>query len=389
MLHSFKNILLVGLLLISTYASADRFSYVYIQGDKQIPFYVKLEDYMLPRYSKNYCIIPQLAPGPIHLQILFQQNQYPAQNFYVQVPPDGFRGFLLTKVETGFALYDIQQRFYLMPGEQGEDHLPDVNVSGSALLITENKESASLTKEYSTTDNNEEQSTTTETPPPANNENTAPLFMDMELTDSRKNVENNTTENEPQKEVIVQGQDQTTIQEAPITEQPAAVYNTTENYTAPQEYYTQQEIPQPQQNVAEETYNIANETSVEETGIHNTEEEMAQPVPQLIENAAPIINSDCPEPLNDSKFDDIFISLRGKNNDDKRISYLMKKATENCFTTRQAFLLCRQLEVEAMRYSFLKKIYPHITDQQNFPLLADALFKTMEWKSYFKLIYAQ
>ena len=74
-----KKILLSVFLLVSLHASANRFSYVYIQGDKQIPFYVKLEDDMLPRYSKNYTIIPQLAAGAINIQILFQQNEYPVQ----------------------------------------------------------------------------------------------------------------------------------------------------------------------------------------------------------------------------------------------------------------------------------------------------------------------
>ncbi len=109
------------LLLLTNMVVANNFSYVYIQGDKQTPFYVKFEDEMLPRYGKNYSIISQLAPGPIKIQILFQQNIYPAQSFTIQVPENGTRGFLLTQKGDAFSLYDIQQQFYLPAGNSLED----------------------------------------------------------------------------------------------------------------------------------------------------------------------------------------------------------------------------------------------------------------------------
>ena len=100
-------------------AVAQPFSYVYIQGDKETPFYVKMEGKMLPRYGKNYCIISELNPGPVHLELLFQQHAFPPQKFTIQVPEHGYRGFLLDKQEHGFALYDLQQKKYLdINGEQ-------------------------------------------------------------------------------------------------------------------------------------------------------------------------------------------------------------------------------------------------------------------------------
>ena len=102
-------------------------SYLYIQGDKQTPFYVKLEEAMQPRYGKNYCIVPQLAPGPAHIEILFQQNAFPAQQFTVLIPEQGSRGFLLVKKDDGFSLYDLQQGFYLPAGNsEADDKLPAI-----------------------------------------------------------------------------------------------------------------------------------------------------------------------------------------------------------------------------------------------------------------------
>ena len=129
-----KVYLLLVCVCICLNARADIFSYLYIQGDKQTPFYVKLEDAMAPRYGKNYCILPQLAPGAVHIEILFQQNIYPAQQFTVLIPEGGSRGFLLVRKDSAYSLYDLQQGFYLNGGNKEEDdHLP---VAGATASIT-------------------------------------------------------------------------------------------------------------------------------------------------------------------------------------------------------------------------------------------------------------
>jgi hypothetical protein len=143
MLLILRNILMVLLFsFIYAGASADSFSFVYIQGDKQIPFYVKLEGEMQPRYGKNYCIIPRLAPGPVQIEILFQQNEYPAEKFTIMVPDNGFRGFMLTKKEGVYALYDLQQAFYLSPGNAAEDDIAPVfrNTTEPVQLTNSNSE---------------------------------------------------------------------------------------------------------------------------------------------------------------------------------------------------------------------------------------------------------
>lgn len=109
--------IVVVLLLLSWGAAAQPFSYIYIQGDKETPFYVKREGVMEPRYGKNHCIISELNPGPIHIEILFQQRAFPSQKFTIDVPKDGYRGFLLNRQGNSFELYDLQQRKYIKPEE--------------------------------------------------------------------------------------------------------------------------------------------------------------------------------------------------------------------------------------------------------------------------------
>lgn len=106
-------------ILFSATISAQPFSYIYIQGDKETPFYVKLEGQMMPRYGKNYCILSELSAGTKHIEVLFQQHKYKPQKFTINVPENGYRGFLLIRNESAFTLYDLQTKKYLPPnGEQ-------------------------------------------------------------------------------------------------------------------------------------------------------------------------------------------------------------------------------------------------------------------------------
>jgi hypothetical protein len=125
-----KQSFLSLLLMLAGFSAAakERFSYLYVQGDKQTPFYLKLDGAMQPRYGKNYCILPQLAPGPLQIEILFQQNVFPPEKFTVLIPDGGSRGFLLVKKDGAYSLYDLQQGFYLQPGNAAsDDHLPAAN----------------------------------------------------------------------------------------------------------------------------------------------------------------------------------------------------------------------------------------------------------------------
>jgi len=100
-------------------AFAQGHSFIYIQGDKQTPFYVKLDGVMMPRYGKNYSIVSELSPGRKHLSVLFEQNKFPAQELWIDVPADGFRALLLDRRQDKYAFYDLEQKKYLPPrGDQ-------------------------------------------------------------------------------------------------------------------------------------------------------------------------------------------------------------------------------------------------------------------------------
>jgi hypothetical protein len=329
----YKYLLILSLGFIAINADAQRWSYVYIQGDKKIPFYVKLEGQMLPRYGKNYCIIPELGPGTIHLQILFQQNEYPPVDFNVLVPDGGHRGFLLVRKDDQFSLYDIEQRFYLLPGEEGEDQLPDVNSLTAStnraperVPVKEDSKKKAVPKETVTA----KKTSTSKSPGPKKTNSNEPKFLD--------NIE---LDNEA------------TDKGAPPPSRVKKPAHRTEekNESGEEQDYRQTDA-----------------------GVN------------LTADAQEIINSDCPEPIANSEFDKIYNSAQEKRESQKRVIYLLDKAKSNCFSTRQAYYLAKQLPTEPMRYSFLKRVYPRITDQQNFSMLEDNLFTKTEWKDYFRSI---
>lgn len=298
---------------------SQQFSYVYIQGDKQTPFYVKLEGEMQPRYGKNYSIISQLAPGTINIEILFQQNIFPPQHFAVKVPEKGSRAFLLSKKGNSFSLYDLQQQFYINAGNAAsDDHVPTYN-PGDNYVATNNQAPAAPV----TAGNNAYNNTYTQTDErttPTGNKGTAqpkePQFIDnVELNNER-------------------------------TIQATAIPVEEDNRNA--ETYTEPAIPK---NVSP----------------RNT----------------PTTNSDCPQPIMDNAFQDIY-SRMGSKNDKTRLKYLLSRL-DNCFTTAQIRMLAKGLGNDPERYAFLKQAYPRITDQGNFASLEN-LLTTREWKDYFRLI---
>lgn len=293
--------------------AAGGFSYVYIQGDKKTPFYVKFEDQMMPRYGKNYSIIPQLVPGTINVQILFQQNAFPAQKFTIVVPENGFRGFLLMQKDGVFSLYDIHQQFYLLPGNKAEDDRVAPHNSGDAYVYKE---------------------------PPAPTVNTT---LQPKAVPTRKPSSGITPKFMPNVE----------LSNERIIQKP-------------------QQLQEPQQKEAEEEVTI--EEPYSSVG--------SQPATLSAGNTY-VTNSDCPFAIRDSEFEDLYNKVQDKP-EKVKLKYLLTKITE-CYSSNQARLLTETLPNDPEKYTFLKRVYPRITDQYNFYML-ESLLSTQEWKSYFRLI---
>lgn len=299
---------------------AQKFSYVYIQGDKQIPFYVKLDDMMMPRYGKNYCIISQLAPGTVTIQILFQQNAFPEQKFNINIPENGYRGFLLLKKNNAFTLYDIQGQYYIRANNKiEEDHTPvyDPSVAYVPTGIGKDKKTAATPAKKTLPRNNSTGAAKPNNKPPVSS---GPKFIENIELNSRRTV-------------------------------------------------------QPEANTAV----VKKDTVI----LIKPTEDTITAIPVTISNTGTIINSDCPTAMDNDAVDAILRRAIEKA-DDARLKYLLTKLN-GCYNTTQVSIIAKTLTNDPERYTYLKRVYPRVTDQGAFPALEN-LLSTEEWKGYFRLI---
>lgn len=307
-------------------AAKERFSYLYIQGDKQTPFYLKLDGAMQPRYGKNYCILPQLAPGPLTIEILFQQNVFPPEKFTVLIPDGGSRGFLLVNKDGAYSLYDLQQGFYLQPGNaESDDHLPAVNVP--AAIAAE--------------------------PPVA----TAQEIKEKEppLLEAKRRSESSITK--PLHKSARPAKKASGSHHGGKSSSPAFISDIELGH---------------------------------QDGIAAPDVQRAQPADQQPSAAsdspsrnvpAAIVNSDCPAAMSSEAFSKIFSGMSVKSGDEDRLAYILGQM-DKCYQSWQARALAQMLSTEAARFTLLKHIYSRISDQAEFPLLDD-LFSTGPWKDAF------
>jgi hypothetical protein len=93
--------------------------FIYIQHEKQQPFYVKYKGKILSSSDRGYIILSELPAGSLPLTIGFPKNEAPEQQFKIKVAKDD-QGFLLKRSdEKSYALYNLQTFAVTMAGSEG------------------------------------------------------------------------------------------------------------------------------------------------------------------------------------------------------------------------------------------------------------------------------
>lgn len=129
------------MLSFNSLAQVNTYSYLYIEGDKETPFYVKLEGTMQPRLGKHYAILSNLDKGYTKIEVLFEQNKYPAQSFFVNIPENASRALQLRKLDDGkFALYDLVGAHYIVSDNKKSDQIDHLLAKLSNTTPTSNVE---------------------------------------------------------------------------------------------------------------------------------------------------------------------------------------------------------------------------------------------------------
>lgn len=324
----FRSLLVVVLTCSPMAIWAQKMAYVYIQGDKQTPFYVKLEGVMMERYGKNYFVLPQMEAGPANVEILFQQNTIPAQKFTILVPDGGSRGFLLTQYQGSYALYDLQQQFYLMAGNKAEDdHAP--------VFATKSQVPDSVTVEDID-------------PLPVAKEEPQPKIAKAPKVKKEKPTR-----------VKKESPFKPSIKDTNLNADPQFINTIELNNDRSTDVVTKAKSAIDAGEVATDSNTIG--------------------TPKL---APTFQNSDCPQAINDADFEKLYKTMAEKKTDEDKVDFLGNQM-DKCYLTWHARTLTSALTEDAARFVFLKKVYSRISDQQSFYLLDD-LLRTDTWKAQFQ-----
>jgi hypothetical protein len=350
---------IAGIFLMTQVSFAGNYAYIYIEGDKQTPFYVKMEGQMQPRLGKNYCIIPNLAAGITYLEILFQQNAYPAQKFAINIPEGGGRGFVLQKVnDRQFALYDMQQGNYIVSGNKPEDdRVPETAQQPAA--AAENKPVAVTEPVVSGTDE------------------TLPAFeRKNKKTKSKPVKEQAQAKEEPGNDNRFIGDMELNTDGGKTTAEPLPDFNASKPVPVARD---------------KKKAKAASRAGNKETSLAAIpdEEEVAeqQPVAAREEagSDAGIPNSDCKSAMTSEDFENFALKILDKADDDARIKVLSRNKGKQCFTTEQVRIIANNLDTQSGRYDVVKMLYPQTSDQGNYYML-ESLFKTNYLRNKFREI---
>jgi len=348
--------LLAGCLLLVEASFAKSYTYIYIEGDKQTPFYVKLEGQMMPRLGKNYCIIPNLDAGITNIEILFQQNKFPSQKFIVKVPAEGNRGFVLQKVnDRQFALYDIQQGIYLVSGNKAEDdQLPAAGSMGAAPVAATAAPASP-------------QQTDTDIPAFATNKKPAK----KKVTKPAVKEEKPQTEPEPKSRFISD------------IELNASGTTAEDNADGALPDYKKEKPAakkKPVKTTTRKPVDNSELAAINDDG--EVSSKTAKPA-AAVDNGMP--NTDCKSPMSSEDFENFALKILDKADDDARLKVLSKNKGRLCFTTEQVRIIANNLDTQSGRYEVTRLLYAQTSDQGNYPKL-ESLFKTVYLKNKFKEI---
>lgn len=362
--------LICGILLLAQSAPAANYAYIYIEGDKQTPFYVKLEGQMQPRLGKNHCIISNLAAGVSYIEILFPQNAFPPQKFAINIPDGGNRGFVLQKVnDRQFALYDIQQKNYIVSGNKPEeDHLPEATAQQGSMAAVSNDGGAPV-------------SSAPVAATPAAVDEAIPAFQPGKKKGKTKSA-TKPVEEEPVATTPKKGDDRFLDNVELNNEGGGATGTAAAGITEPVP-----PMPKPAATVKSKKKPKKNHGVEPDLAAINDDGDLAdrKTEPEAESNDSGVPNSDCKTAMSSDEFETFALKILDKTDDDARIKVLTKSKGRNCFTTEQVRIIANNLETQSGRYDVVKMLYAQTSDQGNYPKL-ESLFKTNFLKEKFRQI---
>jgi hypothetical protein len=333
--------ILSGLLLFACNVLwAKEYGYIYIEGDKETPFYVKIEGKMTPRLGKNYCILSNLDAGINNIEILFQQNKYPPQKFLIKVPEGGSRGFKIIKVnDQQMSLLDLMQGHYLQTGNKATDDIvSEASVVVNAPNITTPEPSRTAKLDHFGTD--------------------IPSFEPKSNSkDKGAKKNNNKTPKVPETPIAIESKFIDNIELNNGQDSRAASKANPKN-------------------------NRDNKMTSQSTDIASTE---VTTKTEPATTSTIITNGKCNPSISNDEFQNFAEKILAFEDDNARLKALNKNKGKLCFSTEQIRILASSMETQSARYEVTRVLYSQTSDIDNYSKL-ESLFKTNFLKEKFRAI---
>ncbi|MBX9448340.1 MAG: DUF4476 domain-containing protein [Taibaiella sp.] len=299
-------------------------SALYFQGDKETGIYVKVEGKMMERLSRNFVIVPGLEAGVAHFEVLFEQNAYPAQHYQIQIPEDGIRGFILTKVDDrNFALFDIQSNGYIANNNEKDEAFLNFTPKEEPVFAV-----ASGKKKEEDVRIEEPES---EEPTYRNNqveeEKTNRFMEDIDLNDSRASHQKK------------KKREESTIL------------------------------------VEDKLFRRKDDGNVKE----------GKPAPKEKEEKEEVASysANCNGAMNPAQFESYAQSFNSSGDDEAKLKYFKKTYQQKCLNTEQIGFIASLLDGQSARYELVQLAYPEAVDPGNYSIL-EKLFATDFLKRKFR-----
>ncbi len=314
---------------------------VYIQSDKETPIYVKMEGQMMERFSKNYTIMNGLASGPLNIEILFQQNQYPSQQFVLNVAPSVQRSLVLQKVsDKKFALYDLNYGIYLQEGNKFED---DIDISNLPVVAANTKvvEPVRETNVSKVADKKE---------------------VEQEAKETAKRNNRESKKKQEAEEAIPDFVEEAKKEER--TEEPKLSRAERKRIEAEQKLQEEKE--------RERFLNFEMDKKDQETKTENRKR-----------TTSTGSGTTCTEPATESEFNSFASAVNASDDEEKRLAAIRNNGSKYCFSTDQVRLIAMGFDSQSSRYEIARTLKPFVIDKDKYGNLT-ALFNTNYLKERFK-----
>jgi hypothetical protein len=342
---------------------AQEYSYLYIEGDKETPFYIKMEGQMMPRLAQNYAVLSNLDAGVTNIEILFQQNKYPPAKFAIKIPKNASRGLVLRRVDSDFALYDLQTGHYIFAGNKPQDD----NIDKLEARAYTQEQAALKQRQELIKQSKENKVVKAETPSKVVDE-TLPSFQpgksNMEAQNSKKPSK--------AKEDKVKKEEKLKVEHVKIEKAKEAKVVETEKSKPVKTSVLNEPTQAPNLPKSDKQSKYLNNVLIngEESDWDINESDSSVPP-----------NTDCKMAMSEVEFDAFFNKLKDRE-EEAKIKFLSKNK-KLCFTTEQVSIIGRSIKSTSGRMQVLKQLYAQTFDPQNYHLL-EHLFSTEYLKKKFK-----